>query len=88
MCSQELSLCRFCVVADADPGALARVVERFQNFNVVPRRVIAEFGTNDSLHIQVDQEILNEERQTAKFEMTQQDLRFLKSLKISMDDAE
>jgi len=54
MCSQELSLCRFCVVADADPGALARVVERFQNFNVVPRRVVAEFGTHDTLHIQVD----------------------------------
>jgi hypothetical protein len=54
MSSQELSLCRLCVVADADPNALARVIERFQNFNVVPRRVIAEFATNDSLHIQVD----------------------------------
>jgi hypothetical protein len=54
MCSQEFSLCRLCVVADADPSALSRVIERFQNFNVVPRRVIAEFGTNGSLHIQVD----------------------------------
>ena len=41
----------------------------------------------ESLHIQVDQEILNEDRQSTKFEMTQQDLRFLKSLKISMDDS-
>jgi len=38
------------------------------------------------LHIQVDQEILTEERQAPKFEMTPQDLRFLKSLKISFDD--
>ena len=41
----------------------------------------------ESLHIQVDQEILNEERQSNRYEMTQQDLRFLKSLKISMDDS-
>jgi hypothetical protein len=54
MCSQELSLWRLRVVADADPGAIARVLERFQNLNVLPRRVTAEFGTNDTLHIQVD----------------------------------
>jgi len=41
----------------------------------------------ESLHIQVDQEILQEERQPAKFEMTPQDVRFLKSLKISLDDS-
>jgi hypothetical protein len=45
---------RLRVVADADPGAIARVVERFQNLNVVPRRVIAEFSSNDILHIEVD----------------------------------
>jgi hypothetical protein len=54
MCSQELSLWRLRVVADADPGTIARVIERFQNLNVLPRRVIAEFATNDTLHIQVD----------------------------------
>lgn len=42
----------------------------------------------ESLHIQVDQEILNEERETPKFEMTPQDLRFLKSLKITLEDAQ
>ena len=42
----------------------------------------------ESLHIQVDQEILEDERHVAKFEMTPQDLRFLKSLKISFDDAQ
>lgn len=54
MSSQELSLSRLCVVADADPGAIARVLERFQNINVLPRRVIAEIGAIDTLHIQVD----------------------------------
>jgi hypothetical protein len=42
----------------------------------------------ESLHIQVDQEILQEERKTQKLEMTPQDLRFLKSLKISLDDSQ
>jgi len=40
----------------------------------------------ESLHIQVDQEVLEEERRTAKLEITPQDIRFLKSLKISLDD--
>jgi len=42
------------VVADADPGAIARIVERFQNLNIIPRRVIAEFSSNDLLYIEVD----------------------------------
>jgi len=64
MCSQELSLWRLRVVADADPGAIARVVERFQNLNVLPRRFIAEFGSNNTLHIQVDVCGLAEEQLT------------------------
>jgi len=40
----------------------------------------------ESLHIQVDQEILQEDRQAPKFDMTPQDLRFLKSLKISHEN--
>ncbi len=40
----------------------------------------------ESLHIQVDQDVLDDERQAAKFDMTPQDIRFLKSLKISLDD--
>jgi hypothetical protein len=55
MCSQSsCSLLRLQVVADADPAALMRVLERFQNLNIVPRRLTAEFGTNDILHIAVD----------------------------------
>jgi hypothetical protein len=54
MDSATVSLLRLRVIADADPGAIARVIERFQNLNCVPRRVIAEFGTDDKIHIQVD----------------------------------
>lgn len=54
MSSENTSLLRLRVVAEADSGALMRVLERFQNLNVLPRRVVAEFGTHDTLHIQVD----------------------------------
>lgn len=54
MSSPGLALLRLRVVAEADPGVIARVLERFQNINVLPRRVVAEHGTNGSLHIQVD----------------------------------
>jgi hypothetical protein len=41
----------------------------------------------ESLHIQVDQEVLEEEEgNEAKLEITPQDVRFLKSLKISLDE--
>jgi hypothetical protein len=52
--SQSYSRRRLRVVADADPGAIARVVERFQNLNIIPRRVSAEFSSNDLLHIEVE----------------------------------
>lgn len=45
---------RLRVVADADPGVIARVLERFQNLNIIPRRLNAEFGVDDALHIEVD----------------------------------
>jgi hypothetical protein len=64
MSALEVSLLRLRVVADADPGAVARVLERFQNLNVLPRRIIAEFGVDDTLHIQVDVCGLPEEQLT------------------------
>ena len=42
------------VNAEADPGALARVLTCFQTLNVVPRRVIAEAGTTGTLYIRID----------------------------------
>jgi hypothetical protein len=41
------------VAAEADPGVLARVLERFQNLNLVPRKVLAEWATTGLLHIEV-----------------------------------
>lgn len=41
----------------------------------------------ESLNIRVDEEILDEDGQTAKLEVTAQDLKFLKSLKITLDDS-
>ena len=63
MCSHEsFTLLRLLVVADPDPTAIARVVERFQNLNVILRRVSAEFATDDRLHIEVDVYGLTEEQ--------------------------
>jgi hypothetical protein len=53
---------RLQVVADADPGAIARVLERFQNLNIIPHRVTAEFASNELLHIEVDVCGLSEEQ--------------------------
>jgi hypothetical protein len=39
----------------------------------------------EALHIRVDEEVL-EEQADAKVEITQQDIKFLKSLKISLED--
>jgi len=55
MCSHEsVSLLRLRVVADADPAALGAVIQGFQNLNIVPRRMSAEFSIDDLLHIEVD----------------------------------
>ena len=52
--SQPHSRQRLQVITDADPGAIARVIERFQNLNIIPQRVVAEFSSNDLLYIEVD----------------------------------
>jgi hypothetical protein len=51
---QPYSRRRLQVTADADPGAIVRVVERFQNLNIVPWRLSTEFSSNGLLHIAVD----------------------------------
>lgn len=52
------------VSTDGDPSVLTRLLGQFQNLNVTPRRVIAEFGTNAILHVKVDVSGLSEERLT------------------------
>ncbi|HEU4627707.1 MAG TPA: hypothetical protein VFS52_23325 [Steroidobacteraceae bacterium] len=64
MSANSLSVLRLKVVAEADSGALMRVLERFQNLGVLPRRVLAEFTTTDSMSIQVDIAGLEENRMT------------------------
>lgn len=54
MSSETFSLLRLRVVAEADPGALARVLQPFQNLNVLPRKVVAELGIAGLFHIEVD----------------------------------
>jgi hypothetical protein len=54
MCAENCSRSRLRVVAHADPGVIARVLERFQNMNVLPRRIHAELGSNGVLHIELD----------------------------------
>ena len=54
MLSDEFTLLRLRVVADAEPGALVRVLERFQNLNVVPRKVLAELSLKGVFHVEVD----------------------------------
>lgn len=41
----------------------------------------------ESLHIRVDDDMVEEEPETSRLEMTPQDIKFLKSLKISLDDS-
>ena len=60
--SPTAALLRLRVTAEADLGALSRVLERFQNLNIVPRRVVAEMGSADVLYIQVDIVGMTEER--------------------------
>jgi hypothetical protein len=40
----------------------------------------------ESLHIRVDEDVLEEEQAESKVEITPQDIKFLKSLKISFDE--
>jgi len=61
---ERVSLLRLRVVAEADAGALLRVLERFHNLGVLPRRVIAEFTSSDLLSIQLDVAGLEESRLT------------------------
>lgn len=55
MCPHDyFPLLRLRVVADGDPAAICVVIQHFQNLNVVPRRVGAEFGIDNRVHIEVD----------------------------------
>jgi hypothetical protein len=54
MCAEDFSRFRLQVVADSDPGAITRVLERFHTLNIMPRRIHAELASNDLLHVEID----------------------------------
>lgn len=61
MSSHSSAALRLKVQTEADPGALARVLERFQNLNIVPRRVMAHLTPTGTLRVRVDIASVGEE---------------------------
>lgn len=62
--TETTRLLRLRVSAEADPGLLARLLGYFQNLNIVPHRIVAEFATTDMLHIHIDLSGMSERRLT------------------------
>jgi hypothetical protein len=50
------------VSTDGDPSVLTLLLGYFQNLNVTPRRVVAEFSLNNQMHVTVDVSGMSEER--------------------------
>jgi hypothetical protein len=47
-------LLRLHVTSDGDPSVLPRLLGLFQNLNVTPRAVLAEFGIDALMHLSID----------------------------------
>jgi hypothetical protein len=60
--TETTKVVRLRVSADSDPGLLARLLGHFQNINVVPRRIVAEFATTQMMHIHIDVSGMSEAR--------------------------
>jgi len=60
--SETHALLRVRVTTDGDPSVLPRLLGYFQNLNVTPRQVNAEFGAGALMHLFVDVCGLSEER--------------------------
>jgi hypothetical protein len=56
------SLLRVRITTDGDPSLLPRVLGLFQNLNVTPRQVNAEFGLGSLMHVFIDVSGLPAER--------------------------
>ena len=61
-CSEPFKLLRLRVSAEADPSVVARLLGPFQNLNIIPRRLVAEFSTTGLLHVLVDVSGVSEAR--------------------------
>ena len=60
--TETTKLLRLRVSTEADPGVLARLLSHFQNLNLIPHRVVAEFATTGVLHVHIDVSDLSESR--------------------------
>jgi hypothetical protein len=65
---------------DATIGLAKRTAGQESKMTTQDRRFL------ESLHIRVDEEVLEEDEAEPKVEITPQDIKFLKSLKISFDE--
>ena len=61
-CTDTTKLLRLRVSAEADPSVVARLLSAFQNINVIPNRIVAEFATTGLMHVQIDVSGLSESR--------------------------
>ena len=52
--TSTIALLALRVSTDGDPSVLTRLLAHFHNLNVTPRRVVAEFGLHNELHVRVD----------------------------------
>ncbi len=60
--NQTGALLRLRVATDPDPGVLPRILGYFQNLDLTPRRVVAEFTTSNRMYLQIDVFGMPEER--------------------------
>jgi hypothetical protein len=56
------ALLRLRVTTDGDASVLPRLLGQFQNINITPRQVMAEFGAQALMHLSIDVCGLSEER--------------------------
>jgi len=61
MSSSDWPVLELRVTAEPDPGAIARVLERFQNQNVLPRRVVVQQASDGTVHMEIEVSGLSEE---------------------------
>jgi hypothetical protein len=61
-CTETTKLLRLRVSAERDPGVVARLLGHFQNLNVIPHRIVAEFATTGIVHVHIDISGLSERR--------------------------
>lgn len=61
-CTETTKLLRLRFSTEADPGVLPRLLSHFQNLNLIPHRVVAEFATTGLLHVCIDVSDLSESR--------------------------